>query len=406
MRRHCATAQILTRCGKGIAWEVKGNAMPVPALIMLAVMAALAPLTANAQSVPSRAEAQALIEKHAIFARSVTQTFGLYRTRCVLMFDPDPGATRRYTAVALWQEDAGVLKVTRQEATNRNCGILAYGASIISIELTDAGRRQASSWPPRPINDDATELAMTIGQRTPDYNVPVQTGRFKGITGIAAPIPATGQVPVEFEYEFVSLAVNRTQSGRAIAYMRKYDTGWRLEKIEGFPEDPPAALLPASTRDIPVSNSPKPNVAKEPSANNPSSAAPRSEAPAATQIPSAPPDPSRIAGRSITRAVIGTDMIGDEPAGVGTTFTSQAARLFAYVEGRGMKSGDVVELIWVQPDGSTRGRSAVNVNGDAGRRLWYGYSSLTPRTPLPPGSWRVDVIVNGQFVRNIPFSVS
>lgn len=371
-------------------------------VLLAAALAGLTSATAAAQTMPTRPEAQALIEKDPNFANPVTQTFGLYRGRCVLQFDPDAADTRRYTAVAMWQDTAGVLKVTKREATNRDCGLLSLGASVIAIDVMDSGRQQVASWPTRPVNDSTSQIAIEIGgQRAPDFNVPLQIRRFKAITGIAAPIPATGQVPVEFEYDFVNLVGNAAQTNRAVAYLRRYDTGWRVEKIEGFPVRPPGASLPVFAGTIPAAAA---NASRgNPTASSPVGQSAPSDAPQSRAA--APEDPARTAGRSITRAVVGTGMLGDEPTGVGTTFPSRASRLVAYIEGRGMRAGDVVELAWIQPDGSTRGQSPQTIERDSGNRLWYGFSSLTPKTPLPPGPWRVDVILNGQFVQSVRFTV-
>lgn len=358
----------------------------------------------SAQNSPSRPEAQALIEKDVTFASRVTRTFGLFRGRCVLQFDPDAAETRRYAAVAMWQDSAGILKVTRRKASERDCGLLSFGASVITIEVTDAGRQQTASWPARPVNDPTSQIAIEVGgQRAPDFNVPLQMRRFKGITGIASPIPATGQVPVEFEYEFVNLVTNTGETARAIAYLRRYDTGWRLEKVDGFPVQPPGALLPAFTGEIPTVET---NAAPARSPTAPSTSA-RTETPTGTPASAnVPTDPARIAGRSITRAVVGTGMVGDEPTGVGSVFSARVPRIVAYLEGRGMRAGDVIDIVWIQPDGSTRARAPQTIQRDSGNRLWYGFSNLTPRTPLPAGSWRIDLILNGQFVQSIHFTVS
>jgi len=72
------------------------------------------------------------------------------------------------------------------------------------------------------------------GQRGPDWNLPLQFRRFGEVTGIADPDASTGEVPVEFRWELVETFGGNTQQNRGVARLRHYDTGWRIERVEGL----------------------------------------------------------------------------------------------------------------------------------------------------------------------------
>jgi hypothetical protein len=80
-----------------------------------------------------------------------------------------------------------------------------------------------------------SQLAMEVGgQRGPDWNVPLERRRFGEVTGVADPDPATGQVPVEFRWERVDVYGGSISQNRGTAMFRHYDTGWRIEAINGL----------------------------------------------------------------------------------------------------------------------------------------------------------------------------
>lgn len=192
------------------------------------------------QRAPTKEEAARLIAQTSEFtAASITRTFGLYRGRCIprtLALDVDEN--RRYAAIASLVERGGAITATKRQATQKECGLfLASDSDMLAISLTPQGEKDAPEWPKRPVNDMNSQLAMEMGgQRGPDWNVPLQRRRFGEVTGIADPDPATGQVPVEFRWELAGTYDGSSQQKRGTAMFRHYDTGWRIEKVDGLGE--------------------------------------------------------------------------------------------------------------------------------------------------------------------------
>lgn len=185
---------------------------------------------------PSREEAAQLLGQIPQFtAASITRTFGLYRGRCITP-GLDEAENRQYAAIAGIVERGGAIKVERRKATEKDCGFLAFGgADVVAITLTPEGQRVSSEWPRRPVNDMNSQLAIDVGgQRGPDWNVPFERRRFGEVTGVADPDPATAQVPVEFRWERLGVYDGSISQNRGTAMFRHYDTGWRIEGINGL----------------------------------------------------------------------------------------------------------------------------------------------------------------------------
>jgi hypothetical protein len=95
-----------------------------------------------------------------------------------------------------------------------------------------------------------------------------------------------------------------------------------------------------------------------------------------------------------------------EPYGVRNQFSPGAVQIVCYVETTNEKAGQGIEFVWIQPGGFERNRSSSTVPGTARRgETYYTFSRFRPTTVLEPGSWRVDIYVDGALAKHLPFTV-
>ena len=142
-------------------------------------------------------------------------------------------------------------------------------------------------------------------------------------------------------------------------------------------------------------------------------------APAAAETPA-----EQAVGLNINRALLAEELSQDgDPIGVTDRFSSAVRTMVCYVAISGEREGQVIEFVWVQPNGRERARTSTTTSApnprqdqpvrlfgrEIGRRSSNGqqflYSTLTPRTLLQPGRWRCDVYVDGALAKTLPFIV-
>lgn len=145
-------------------------------------------------------------------------------------FDPDAEENRRYLLIASAGEGLGWLHMVRRRATEKECGwLMASVSDVVQIELTKEGQEARLQWPSRPVADPASQFARTA----PDWNLPLQRRQFVDITGIADPNNANGEVAVEFKWQIIWPLGGSPEPRRGVATFRRYDTGWRVEQVDG-----------------------------------------------------------------------------------------------------------------------------------------------------------------------------
>lgn len=184
-------------------------------------------------SKPSREEAAQMIRASDPFtSASVIRTIGLSRIRCILRpSDPDITENLRYMDAAAGAEHRGLIRVEMHPANEKECGwLFGHSSDALVISLTSEGQKARANWPASPVNDAYSELSL----HSPDWNLPLQRRQFVDVTGIADPNPSTGEIPVEFKWQVIWPLGGKPNDKRGVATFRRYDTGWRIEKIEGL----------------------------------------------------------------------------------------------------------------------------------------------------------------------------
>ena len=176
--------------------------------------------------VPGNEEAVQVLRQSAPFtSTSTTRTLGLYQRRCIWP-TYDENHAKWVTALGAL-EQAGVIKIARKKATPSDCGVL--NAEILTITLTEEGQKASAQWPNRPVNDDLRDA-----NNLPAWNVPLRQRRFVDVTGIGAADPKTGQVPVEFTWELVTLPGGSVVQSKGTAMFHYEQSGWRIETATGL----------------------------------------------------------------------------------------------------------------------------------------------------------------------------
>lgn len=107
----------------------------------------------------------------------------------------------------------------------------------------------------------------------------------------------------------------------------------------------------------------------------------------------------------IDRALLSQGVRNGEPVGVGDRFPTALTTLVCYVVVSREQAGQVIEFVWIQPDGQERGRSSTILQAPRTEQSQFTYGALRPRTLLNPGRWRVDIYVDGALAKYIEFTV-
>ncbi|MEW5721197.1 MAG: hypothetical protein AB1817_21405, partial [Chloroflexota bacterium] len=128
------------------------------------------------------------------------------------------------------------------------------------------------------------------------------------------------------------------------------------------------------------------------------------------QTTSAPPPPAPP-GSIITNAVMARDAKSDtfEPVGVTNTFGAEQAIFHAIVTIANAPSGTVLKTVWtaidvgsVAPPNTSMGEMEIQVEGS--RNVDAKFKPSAGR--LPPGTFKVDIYLNGKLDRTLRFSVT
>lgn len=212
--------------------EVRMSDWSKRALLVCVVISGTQIVAACGSKRLSREEASGLLSSAPPFTtEAIVQTVGLDRGRCIMrQFDPDAAENRRYQQVAATVQRLGWFTIRRRPATSQDCGFFSGMSDVILLSLTDAGRKEESAWPSRPVND----LDHEYGGRSYAWNLPLKRRTFVAVTGISDPAPSTGEVQVEFQWQITWPLGGSPDDQRGVATFRKYDTGWRIEKFEGI----------------------------------------------------------------------------------------------------------------------------------------------------------------------------
>jgi hypothetical protein len=108
---------------------------------------------------------------------------------------------------------------------------------------------------------------------------------------------------------------------------------------------------------------------------------------------------------SFNRALLSQGVRNGEPVGVSDRFPTSATTLVCYLVVSHEQAGQVIEFVWIQPDGQERGRSSTVLTAPRGGQAQFAYGALRPRTLLQPGQWRADIYVDGALAKYIEFTV-
>lgn len=112
-----------------------------------------------------------------------------------------------------------------------------------------------------------------------------------------------------------------------------------------------------------------------------------------------------LAKGPLTEAVLATTLNESyAPVDAATTFASSVPVIYAPVYADEAAVGTTVSAIWYQ---DVPGQEAVVIaTTDFAPQApgWVGFS-LTPSSPLPPGAYHVDILLNNEAVTTLPFTV-
>ena len=108
---------------------------------------------------------------------------------------------------------------------------------------------------------------------------------------------------------------------------------------------------------------------------------------------------------SIDRALVGQGIRNGEPLGISDRFPTSSSTLVCYLIVSRTHGGEVIEFVWIQPDGQDRGRSSTVLDPPRRGQTQFTYAALRPRTLLQPGQWRADIYVDGVLAKYIEFTV-
>lgn len=80
-------------------------------------------------------------------------------------------------------------------------------------------------------------------------------------------------------------------------------------------------------------------------------------------------------------------------------------QIFAYIEFKGQRSGEIVEFLWHRPDGSIHARHKRRLGFPKPGRIFSVLQEFRPSNLLMPGKWVLGIKIYGELVKCIPFYV-